>query len=344
MKLPQIHNFLLITLCITLFGCGEDERNWDVDTSSIQYDPEVYRLDMELAKATSQTIQRKNNTFHKDLGAFYKYYLDEMLQAGLPEDPAIGERLMKFVKDSAIEASFHSVKSQFSSVDPYVSTFRKGMKRLKYHFKDIQLPQTLIFYHSLFSNGVMSTNDQLAVGIEMYLGPDDPIVQKLPGQNFPTYFKEKMVPKFLPVDMARSWVENQLYSGEEESKFSDIMIEKGKTLYLLHAIYPDMDPSLLMRFEKADYKWCEKNEFLIWQFLVDQKFIYTDDPNVHRNFFSEGPFTPGLPEGAPSKVGEFVGFRIVKQFMDKNPDVGLKELIEIENIHKILNAYEVEEE
>lgn len=339
-----LHKVLLIALCITLWGCGDDQRDWDVDTSDIQYDPSIYRLDFKLSGSTASTIQANNQNFSEDLGTFYTYYLDEMLHAGHPDDPAIGERLMKFVKDSAIDASFQSIRKKFKSVDQYVSIFKNGMKRLKFHFEDIQLPETIIFYHSLFSNGVLSTDTQLAVGIEMYLGPDDPIVKKLPGQNFPKYFKEKMVPRFLPVDMARSWIENQLYAGEQENKMADIMIEKGKIIYLLHAIYPDMEEAKLLRYETEDFEWCEKNEYQIWQYLVDQKYIYSDDPNVHRNFFSEGPFTPGLPEGAPSKVGEYMGFTIVKQYMNKNQDVGLKKLIDTKNIQKILNAYEVEEQ
>lgn len=343
MKFHLLFKVLPIALCISLGSCSEDQRDWHVDTSEIRYDPEVYRFDLKMANVTSDNVEGINKTFKNELGAFYVYYLDEILHAGHPDDPTIGERIVKFVEDSAINASFQSIKSSFNSVMSVTNTFTEGMKRLKYHFEDVYLPDTIVFYHSLFTSGVLSTQTQLAVGIEMYLGENDPIVQLLPTQNFPKYFKAKMDAHFLPVDMARSWIENHLYAGESENRLVDIMVEKGKVLYLLHAIYPDMEEYNLIRYFSSEWEWAKENEYLVWKYLVDQKYIFSNNPNIHRNMMSDGPFTPGLPEGAPSKLGEYMGYQIVGQFMEKNKDISLKDLIDIKNAQRILNAYEVEE-
>ena len=58
--------------------------------------------------------------------------------------------------------------------------------------------------------------------------------------------------------------------------------------------------------------------------------------------FQEGPFTPGLPEKGPDRLGQFLGWRMVQQYMENNSDLTLEELKEV-GYNTILQAYETTE-
>ena len=50
----------------------------------------------------------------------------------------------------------------------------------------------------------------------------------------------------------------------------------------------------------------------------------------------DAPFVAGFPEWSPGRVGQWVGYQLVKSFMDNNQDVGLKDLMEIQDANRIL--------
>jgi uncharacterized protein YjaZ len=60
------------------------------------------------------------------------------------------------------------------------------------------------------------------------------------------------------------------------------------------------------------------------------------------NLFSDGPFTSGLPIGdeAPPRLGMFLGWRIVKNFMNKNEDITLIQLKSID-FKTIIKTYDI---
>ncbi|HLV41767.1 MAG TPA: hypothetical protein VKY37_05785, partial [Brumimicrobium sp.] len=59
------------------------------------------------------------------------------------------------------------------------------------------------------------------------------------------------------------------------------------------------------------------------------------------NFLNEGPKTVGLSDDAPDRIGQFLGYRIVKGYMDKNKALSLSELLDVKyNI--ILQTYEID--
>ena len=51
----------------------------------------------------------------------------------------------------------------------------------------------------------------------------------------------------------------------------------------------------------------------------------------------DGPFTKGFDADAPARLGEWVGWQIVSAYMEKNKEVSLKELLQINDSQKILN-------
>ena len=58
------------------------------------------------------------------------------------------------------------------------------------------------------------------------------------------------------------------------------------------------------------------------------------------NLLNEAPFTIGLPDKSPDRLGQFLGWKIVQKYMSKN-NISLKELIKIP-YNTILQEYEIE--
>ena len=71
--------------------------------------------------------------------------------------------------------------------------------------------------------------------------------------------------------------------------------------------------------------------------LIDQELLYSSDPLVIRKYMQDGPFTAGLPEGSPAMLGKWVGWQIVRNYMQKNDDVTLSNLFGVTDSQVILS-------
>ena len=74
-------------------------------------------------------------------------------------------------------------------------------------------------------------------------------------------------------------------------------------------------------------KSCYKNEAVIWELFVQNDLLQSIDNNIIKNYVGEGPKTQELGEDSPGNIGSFVGWQIVKKYMDKNPSISLPQLM-----------------
>jgi uncharacterized protein YjaZ len=117
----------------------------------------------------------------------------------------------------------------------------------------------------------------------------------------------------------------------------DHMILHGKVLYAMDLLLPETPDSLKTGYTAAQSEWCLDNEKELWQLLIDQELLFSPDPLVIRKFIQDGPFTAGMPEGAPAMLGKWTGWQIVRSYMNKHRDVTLEQLFKTTDSQVILS-------
>ena len=335
--LKNIIHFLLI---LALVSCKRDRLNISVD--ALEHSLEVQRLDLQLADAKNpQEIQAVHDKFGKNHLEFYNFYLGACLQVGLYEDSVTLEALQQFTQDTFIVKLHREIKQEFSDFGSYLEQFQQGLAYLHHHFPEAILPEHIILYNSLFSNSVVSSENTIGVGIERYLGAENKAIEQLPDDPFYPYIKRRMDRQFLVRDMMMSWLgSNVLPQINDEAELADVMTQWGKHFYALEACFPEMDKHLIIRYFSEEMEWAMENEREFWDYLVAQNSLFKRDYKMALKIFSDGPFTSGLPisDTAPPRLGQFLGWRIVKKYMDKNPEITLEELMKTD-FKTILRAY-----
>jgi hypothetical protein len=336
----MLKNILPFLLILVLFSCKRDRLN--ISVASLENQVEVQRLDLELAKTRNlKDIQKVHDYFGQNHLEFYNFYLGACLQVGLYEDSLTVLALEQFTKDTFIVKLHQEIEREFADVSGYTGEFEQGLGLLKHHFPNAALPKTVIFYNSLFSNSAVSSENTIGVGIERYLGAENAAIQQLPDDPFYPYIKRRMDRQFLVRDMMMSWIgTNVLPQINDESELVDVMIQWGKHFYALEACFPKAKKHLILRYFPEEMDWAMDNERQFWDYLVAQNSLFKRDYKMALNIFSDGPFTSGLPisDTAPPRLGQFLGWRIVKKFMDKNPNVSLETLMKTD-FKTILRAY-----
>jgi hypothetical protein len=91
---------------------------------------------------------------------------------------------------------------------------------------------------------------------------------------------------------------------------------------------PAIHDSLKTGFTKQQLEWCEVNEGMIWNDIItSQKDLYTKDPMAIQNYLGEAPFTQSLGPSSPGNIGQWIGWQIVKKFVDKNSSLGVSDVL-----------------
>jgi len=330
--IKKIINLLLLILL--LGSC--DSNPLDVDTSKIDLKLDLYRFDEAMFNAMSvKELGKVNKSQIEKGGELYEFYVMEMLSSGSPYHDSIANTLFLFTQDSIMKMVNSNVQNLFGDFKTEQAKIVDMFKHLKYHIPHAMMPLNVITFNSTFANGVVSTPTQIGLGLEMYLGNKNEIIKQLP---YPEYFKSKMEHDYLMSDIAQSWLEANVLENNAGEEFLSNMIYNGKLLYLIDAMLPQLENHLKIRFTKTEYDWAEKSEFNVWKHIVEQNWIYSTDMKLVVRYFKPGPTTVGL-EGSPSKMGVYLGWKIIKAYMDKNPKVTLQKLIAEKNHTKILKAY-----
>jgi hypothetical protein len=110
------------------------------------------------------------------------------------------------------------------------------------------------------------------------------------------------------------------------------MIYYGKLHYLKDLLLPETPNYQKIGYTELQEKFCLENEFQMWSYLVDEKLLYDNNIKNYQRFIEDGPFTKfylEIDRESPGRVGQWLGWQIVKSYMENN-EVTLDQLLKTE--------------
>lgn len=337
MTLKNTLYIVLITLVLT--ACEDNQLL--VDTAGIQVNVEFENVNEIIFESDSIKLMSAYHSIEKNESSIFAYQIGQVLKIGRVSDTAFYNAISAFRSDNSINALEKDLERIIPLLEKKEENIIKGFEYIRYHFPDGLIPTKIAYLNGLFSTGVFSSEKEIGVGSEWYLGDTSKIVQQLNPQYFYDWMKSAMKIEFYERDILTSWIETH-YVNPVEGNLAENMIRWGKVLYLVEAAFPEMDQRRIVRYTKESYDYALNNEEAFWNYLVNEDLLFKIDERTTRNMISEGPFTPGLPnQEAPDRYGQFLGWRMVHQFMKKT-ETPVAKLIDVE-YNDILREYEIED-
>jgi len=338
MDMAKLFLFFVFTWLFVLTSCKSDRLNISVPNETI--DVNLVRIEQDWQN--TKNVPAVHEKYSMEFPDLYAYYLGACLQVGRMEDSTVVENIQLFLKDSFMIELNLFLNKQFDDF-PQFDEIRTAMKYLKYYYSEGSIPSTIVTYNSAFSNSVISSPTEIGIGLERYLGEQNSFIQQLPEQVFFQYIKRQMDERFLVRDVMMSWVATNYFDEiQDDQTIAEQLVEWGKVYYTVEATLPNSTKDVLLRYFPEDLQWALDNEKAFWNYLVEENVLFKREQKIARNIFGDGPFTPGLPieDKAPARLGQFLGWRIVKNFMNSEKEVSVKDLAELD-YKQILKTYKV---
>jgi len=293
-------------LLLLVFSCNTKEKTL-IDTSNIEVDFKVKRYDVDFYNATTDYLPQ--------LKAKYPYLFP----------PAFTDSLAIAKMNDAQEIElFSEVQQQYSDFSEVEKELTSLFKHVKYYNPNFKSPNVVTMLTNItYEDRVIYADSLLFISLDNYLGKAHKFYV-----DYPNYIKQNMTKEHLIVDVAEALVNTQI-PPTNKRRFVDKVIHAGKKMYTIDAYVPQVADSIKIGYSKDKYNWALANEEQIWMYFIDKELLFSTDTNLNRRFLDEAPFSKFYMEQdnlSPGRIGEWLGWRIVSSFMEKN-DVSLQQML-----------------
>ena len=250
--------------------------------------------------------------------------------------------LARFARHPDIAATFAAIDTtSAAAAAPAADLIERAFKRFHAHFPADPVP-ALVWMNSAFNYAVFPTPEYLAVGLDWFLGREHPIVGQLAPEVFPGYLRERMDAEYVAADALRGWLLVHFAERYHRSETcADELLFWGKVLFVLDQLAPELEDRLWMDWSTDQMNWAIENERAVWLELQPQSILFERDFGRYNRWFVEGPFTraANIPQQSPDRLGAWMGYRIVSDYMADNPELSLRDLLETKDTTPVLKAY-----
>jgi hypothetical protein len=320
--------FTIIVIVAIIFYL-KSNRNIDLNLSPV--DLEIERFDKALFSDfnSPELHAHKMDSMYPE---FFALFTEEIISIGKIGDKSFNFVFETFLMDYAVEQGKIAVKKEFESMEDIEKTLGIGFAHLLHYYPETELPKIYTFIAG-FNHSVVTADKLIAIGLDKYLGRDCELYEMM---QIPNYARQNMHREMIPVDCMRAWAMMEFPEKGNAEFLVYKMIQEGKMLFLLDALFPEMTDALKIGFTQEQIDYCTHFEANMWQHLVSEDLLFSTDNLQHRKFLGDAPFTAAFGNESPGRTGAWLGWQVVKSYM-KESGADLNELMQEQDYQKILN-------
>ena len=317
LKLRRLSS-LIIFISLTFSSC--------INNESEELKVNIVRFDQSLISASSNADKGCSWLTEKFPGIYDVFALNLTKIGDCKTNP---EGLNKFTSNEFISSLYSASDSIYKEMDWADSDFSRAFHRIGENFRDYPIPTVYTVISGSRFPGALLNDSTLLIGLDLYLGANSKFYEGFEDYTKRRYIKEHIVPNSIAVIAE----DIMFLSGIEEPANGTILeniIYHGKRIALMETFLPETEDSLLIGYSQAEVRWCNSSAGDIWAFMVDRELLYNRENINMQRIVGDGPFTPGMPEDSPGKIGQWVGWQIVSQLIDKKgKELSIKELLKM---------------
>src|SRR6478735_1093558 len=318
MRIPIL---FLLTLFLA-FGCKKRQCDVPADISNIKLDVTAKRLDKQLFSANSKT---EVANFVKENQLFADRYLQRKTYGS---DSALVNALYKMATEPSLRQLAEEADKRFSDMPELENDMELAFKHLKYFYPKAKIPQLVTFITGMGQDLYLDDNF-LVWSLDFFIGPKAKYRPPFPAYILKRYDKPYLVPNSVLL-LSRKFNETN------ESNMLAEMVANGKSLYFAQRLLTCTTDSLLIGYSNQDIANVYHNQDRIWAHFIEKGLLFETNQFKIKKYVGERPNVPEIGKECPGRIGAWVGWQIVRKYMEENPNVTLPQLMAEPNAQKIL--------
>lgn len=308
--------FGLLVIAIA-FACDKDSKV-EKEIGKINIDVKVERFDEIFAAAHPNDLPKLKKKF--------PFLFPERISDSV---------WIKNMQDTLQEHLLSEVHIAFPNFDKETEDIKSLFQHLKYYDKTFSVPRMITLTNYVdYRNKVIVTDTIDLIALDNYLGEDHEFYA-----DISRYLAQEMTPSQIIPDLAKGYAEKYIFQPERKTLLDD-MIYFGKELYFKDKMIPFVSDADKIGYTQKQLDWAISNESYIWRFFIEKELLYSTDTSLASRFINPAPYSKfylELDSESPGRLGQYMGWQIVRSFMEHN-NVGLMDMLQMDASEIFNNA------
>lgn len=299
-------SLILVLFFLITIGCKNPDTVAE-EIAKIKLDLKVSRFDRDFASAGSDNLGQLKNKYPY---LFPVQYTDSVW--------------IEKMQDTVQKELLEEVDRTFGDFEAERADMELLFKHIVHYFPQTMVPEVVTVISDVdYNNRIILADSLLLIGLDNYLGPEHRFYR-----GMSRYVAKDLDKKYLNSDIASVYANEKIGQPSDRSFLSQ-MIFYGKVLYLKDIWMPLSDDTLKIHYTQEELDWAEANEEQMWRYFIEREYLYSTDQGLAPRFLDPAPFSKfrlELDSESPGRAGRYIGWMIVRSFMEKNK-VGLNEML-----------------
>lgn len=249
---------------------------------------------------------------------------DEMLRrAEYPNDSVFIDEMFKRFTNPGIDTLLAETRKVFGDGARLAAHFREAFANVRHYYPDFTPPKIKTLITGLDTD-LFVTDSLILVSLDFFLGPDARYRPKTYDYLMRRYDPDDIVPSCLLIyGISDRFNKTEL---KDRTVLAD-MIAYGKSFYFAKHMLPCTPDSVLIWYTSEEIRGARANEDLIWARFIQDKVLFSTSAIDKKNYLGDRPVTTQVGEKCPGRIGQWIGWQVVKEYMDSHPEKTLPELM-----------------
>jgi hypothetical protein len=331
---------LVMLALIIITSCGSDSEEPIPDVSKIELSNKLVRFEQLIAGLDTNNIAEEVQRLNADYTELYSVFFKNVLPFDTETSEGFLVNLQGYLSDKRIQKLQDTTAIVFKNFETEIMPkLDNAMKMMKHYFPDFKAPNFYTFVSEYTYPGFVFNDDGrdgVGIGLDMFLGADYPYKQLDPNNpGFSKYLTRTFDKEHLPKKITELLL-NDIIGRAPGSRLLDQMIHNGKQLYIMDKLLPTTPDSVLLEYTELQTRWVQENELSMWAFYFDENLFYESNAMKINKYINPSPSSPGMPDAAPGRTANYIGWKIVEAYMKKT-DSTLEELIDMQDAQEIMD-------
>tara|TARA_B000000609_G_scaffold151419_1_gene137778 strand:- start:63 stop:1028 length:966 start_codon:yes stop_codon:yes gene_type:complete len=227
--------------------------------------------------------------------------------------------------DTLIRILNNEISKKIINNSLIINPLKLMFKHIKYYFPNYRIPRVITVSNNVdYNNKVILNDSLLIISIDTYLGSENKIYD-----GIPKFIRYEMDLNFLTSNIIEEFSKYHIKKTNDRTFLSE-MIYHGKKHYLKDLLLPNNNEKTKIGFNEEKLRWAKENEIFIWKYFIENKLLYDTNRELVNRFINPAPFSKfylELDRESPGKIGQWIGWNIVKSYVKNNPTVSLSEVL-----------------
>ncbi|MDX2191274.1 MAG: hypothetical protein SFY32_15585 [Bacteroidota bacterium] len=329
----SLKSFLFLSTILIITSCNTEKEKSPsgLSTESVEkikndFPVEVIRLEKEMWENRSEqgikTLLAKYPVFANKFIRVNEYPNPEMLMKGMSQ----------MMNHPSIDTVYQITQKVFGDFETQKTQLQIAGSNIRSFDSKFNMPPVYTFITG-FGKDMMVTDSIIAVSLEFFLAEK---CKYKP--DFPVYIARRYRPEYVAPYIISMISTKYIRTDILDNSLVSEMIFYGKMYYFLDKMLPGTPDTIITGFRKIDMEEVTKNEDVIWAHLLENNALYETKNEITIKYIGERPNVPEIGTKCPGRIGRWLGWQIVKKYMENNDKITIQQLLAEKDAKKIFIA------